>query len=79
VVNHAGRTLLDGIAPARQGRGVVTLYSAQFRVIVGATVRHRRRGLVEVWVADGPTLSFRVTPEAAGALQAHVAQAAESR
>jgi len=58
---------------------VVTLYSAQFRDIVGATVRHRRKGVVEVWVEDGPTLSFRVTPEAADALQAHVDQAAQSQ
>ena len=57
---------------------VVTLYSAQFRDIVGATVRHRRKGVVEVWVEDGPTLSFRVTPETADALQAHVHQAAQS-
>jgi len=58
---------------------VVTLYSAQLRDIVGATVRHRRKGVVEVWVEDGPTLSFRVTPEAADALQAHVDQAAQSQ
>ena len=58
---------------------VVTLYSAQFRDIVGATVRHRRKGVVEVWVEDGPTLSFRVTREAADALQAHIDQAAQSQ
>lgn len=58
---------------------VVTLYSAQFRDIVGATVRHRRKGVVEVWVEDGPELSFRVTPQAADALQAHVDQAAQSQ
>jgi hypothetical protein len=58
---------------------VVTLYSAQFCDIVGATVRHRRKGLVEVWLEDGLTLSFRVTPEAAGALQAHVDHAAQSQ
>jgi hypothetical protein len=58
---------------------VVTLYSAQFRDIVGATVRHRRKGVVEVWVEDGATLSFRVTPEAADALQAHVDKAAQSQ
>jgi hypothetical protein len=58
---------------------VVTLYSAQFCDIVGATVRHRRKGVVEVWVEDGPKLSFRVTPEAADALQAHVDQAAQSQ
>jgi hypothetical protein len=46
---------------------VVTLYPAPFRDIVGATVRHRRKGAVDVWIEDGPTLSFRVTPEAADA------------
>ena len=60
-------------------KDVVTLYSVQFRDIIGATVHHRRKGVVEVWVEDGPDLSFRVTPEAADALQAHVDQAAESR
>ena len=58
---------------------VVTLNSAQFGDILGATVRHRRKGVVEVWVMDGPKLSFRVTPEAADALQAHVDQAAQSQ
>lgn len=58
---------------------VVTLYSAPFRDILGATVRHRRKGVVEVWVQDGPTLSFRVTREAADALQAHIDQAAQSQ
>jgi hypothetical protein len=57
----------------------VTLYSAQFRDILGATVRHRRKGVVEVLVQDGPTLSFRVAPEAAEALQTHVDQAAQSQ
>ena len=57
----------------------VTLYSAQFRDIDGARVRQRRKGVVEVWVMDGPKLSFRVTPEAADALQAHVDQAAQSQ
>ena len=58
---------------------VVTLNSAQFRDILGATVRHRRKGIVEVWVEDGPELCFRVTPEAADALQARVDQAAQSQ
>ncbi len=58
---------------------VATLYSAPFRDILGATVRHRRKGIVEVWLEDGLTLSFRVTPEAADALQAHVDQAAQSQ
>ena len=60
-------------------KDVVTLYSAQFRDIVGATVRHRRKGAVKVWVMDGPELSFRVTPDAADALQQHVDQAAQSQ
>ncbi len=63
----------------RDRRDVVTLYSAQFRDILGATVRHRRKGVVEVWLDDGPELSFRVTPEAADTLQAHIDQAAQSR
>ncbi|HLY50171.1 MAG TPA: hypothetical protein VKR21_13335 [Solirubrobacteraceae bacterium] len=58
---------------------VVTLYWAQFRDVLGATVRHRRRGVVEVWLEDGLTLSFRVAREAADALQAHVDQAAQSQ
>jgi hypothetical protein len=58
---------------------VVTLYSAPFRDILGATVRHRRKGVVEVWLEEGPALSFRVIPAAAEALQAHVDQAAQSQ
>ena len=60
-------------------QAVVTLYSAPFGEIVGATVRHRRKGVVEVWIEDGTTLSFRVAPEAADALQAHVDHAAEAQ
>ena len=62
-----------------QRQDMVTLYSAPFRDIVGATIRHRRKGLVEVWVEDGPTLAFRVAPEAADTLQAHVDQAAQQQ
>ena len=58
---------------------VVALYSAQFRDILGAAVRHRRKGVVEVWLEDGPTLSFRVTPDAAATLKAHVDQAAQAQ
>lgn len=57
----------------------VTLYSVQFRDILGATVSHGHKGVVEVWVEDGPTLSFRVAPDAADTLQAHVDQAAQSQ
>jgi hypothetical protein len=57
----------------------VTLYSAPFGEILGATVRNRHKGVVEVWVEDGPTLSFRVTPETADALQGYVDQAAQQQ
>ena len=56
----------------------VTLYSVPFGDVLGAVVRHGRRGVVETWIDDGPTLSFRVAPDAADALQAHVDQAARS-
>ena len=58
---------------------VVTLYSTPFRDVLGVTVRHRRRGVVEVWLEGGPGLSFRVTPEATDELQAHIDQAAQSQ
>ncbi len=63
----------------RDRRDVVTLYSAQFRDILGATVRQQRKGIVAVWLEDGPELSIRVKSEAAQALQAHVDQAAQSQ
>lgn len=56
----------------------VTLYSVSFRDILGADVRNRRKGIVDVWIADGPTLSFRVEPNSADALQAEVDRAAQS-
>ncbi len=56
----------------------VTLYSVPFQDILGATVRHHRKGTVEVWIEDGPTLSFRVEPNTADALQAGVDRAAQS-
>lgn len=56
----------------------VTLYSVPFQEILGATVRQRRRGIVDVWIEDGPTLSFRVEPKAADALQSQVDRAAQS-
>lgn len=69
---HAGRAELDRIASAERPPGrrhpVLGSVSRHRR----ATVRHRRKGVVEVWVEDGPELSFRVTPEATDALQAHV-------
>lgn len=56
----------------------VTLYSVPFQDVLGATVRNRRKGIVDVWIDDGPTLSFRVEPGAADALQAEVDRAAQS-
>lgn len=47
--------------------------------LIGSTVRHRRRGVVEVWLSDGGTLSFRVAPDAADALQACIDQEAQSQ
>ena len=75
----ASRVDSDHTAIGGASQDAVTLYSAQFRDILGATVRHRRKGVVAVWVEDGPTLSFRVSPEAVDALQAHVDQAAQSQ
>ena len=57
----------------------VTLHSVPFADILGASVRRRSKGIVDVWVEAGPTLAFRVTPEAAGALQAYVDRAAQSQ
>lgn len=61
-----------------KGRDSVTLYSLPFSDILGATVRHRREGVVDVYIDDGPTMSFRVDRDVADALQAHVDQAAQS-
>ena len=54
----------------------VTLYSVPIRDILGATVRHRHKGVADVWIDNGPTPSFRVEPNAADALQAEVDRAA---
>lgn len=61
----------------RQDSG--TLYSVPFRDILTAPARHRRKGVVEVSVWDGPRLSFRVRPDAADAFCALVDQAAQSQ
>lgn len=58
---------------------IVTLYSLPFRDILGATVRQLHKRVVDVWVQDGPTLSFRVTPAAADAFQAYVDATAQSQ
>jgi hypothetical protein len=56
----------------------VTLHSLPFSAILGATVRHHHKGVVEVYIDEGPTMTFRVEPDVAGALQAQVDQAAQS-
>jgi len=57
----------------------VTLFSVPFGEILGAAVRHRRRGVVEVWLEDGLTLSFRVAPDATDVLRSRIAEASSSR
>ena len=38
----------------------VTLYSVPFAEILGATVRDRRKGILDVWIDAGRTLSFKM-------------------
>ena len=61
-----------------EGEDSVTLSSLPFTDILGATMRHPHKGVVEVYIDEGPTISFRVERDMADALQAHVDQAAES-
>ena len=56
----------------------VALYSVAFSDILGATVRNRRKGVVDVYIDDGPTLSFRVRHQWAAELQALLDRAARS-
>jgi hypothetical protein len=57
----------------------VTLYSVPFSDVLGASVRHRHEGVVEVYIDEGPTLCFEVEPDVADALQSQVDQAAQSQ
>ena len=61
-----------------EGEDSVTLYSVPFSDILGATTRRRQKGVVEVYIDDGPTVSFGVAREVADALRAQVDQAAKS-
>jgi hypothetical protein len=61
-----------------EGEDNVTLYSVPFTDVLGATVRRRHKGVVDVYLDEGPTLSFRVEREVADALQAQVDQGAQS-
>ncbi len=56
----------------------VTLYSIPFSDILGATVRRRRRGVVEMYIDDGPTVSFGVAREVADVLRAQVDRALDA-
>lgn len=60
------------------GRFPVTLYSIPFSDILGATVRRRRRGVVEMYIDDGPTVSFGVAREVADVLRAQVDRALDA-
>lgn len=56
----------------------VTLYSVPFTDILGASVRHGHKGVVEVYIDEGPTMCFHVERDVVEALQAQVDQAAQS-
>jgi hypothetical protein len=61
-----------------QGEDNVTLYSLPFSEVLGASLRHRHKGVVEVYIDEGPTMCFEVEHDVADALQAQVDQAAQS-
>ena len=61
-----------------EGEDSVALYSLPFSDILGASVRRPPKGVVEVYIDEGPTMSFRVERDRADALQAQVDQAAQS-
>jgi hypothetical protein len=56
----------------------VTAYSLAFENILGSRVTSHRKGTVDVWVLDGPTLTFRTAPHDAEVLSAYVSTAAAS-
>jgi hypothetical protein len=56
----------------------VTLYSISFSELLGAAVADPRKGVVHIWVNEGPTLSFRVTPSEAESLCSCVEREATS-
>jgi len=57
----------------------VTLYSIPFHDILGASVRGRKRDVVEVWIADGPTVAVQTRPREADALRECLERAATTR
>jgi hypothetical protein len=48
----------------------VRLLSVPMRILLGATVRDKRKGIVEAWIDEGPTLSIRVDRDEAASLSA---------
>ena len=48
----------------------VRLLSVPLRILLGASVRDKRKGIVEAWIDEGPTLSIRVDRGQAAALSA---------
>jgi hypothetical protein len=50
----------------------VNLYAVPFRDILGATVHSPRKGIVEVWIDEGPNLSIRTSRHEAISLSSHI-------
>ena len=48
----------------------VRLLSVPLRILLGATIRDKRKGIVDAWIDDGPTLSIHVDRDQAAALSA---------
>ncbi len=57
----------------------VTAYSLAFADILGSQVTSARKGTVDVWIDDGPTLTFRTAPDDAEALSTYIDAAALSQ
>ena len=79
---YAGRVVLDALRPRVRAAQVigddVTLYSVHFDAVLGATVRDRRKGAVEVWLDDESTLSFHTTSSEVESLCSYIERAAAS-
>lgn len=56
----------------------VTLYSIPFEDILGAEAKGHKRDVVDVWIDEGPTVSFHTPPREADALSDYVERAATS-
>jgi hypothetical protein len=56
----------------------VTAYSLPMSEILGAAIGGRHKDVAQIWVDQGPTLSFHAAPAAAQALQVYVDTATSS-